>query len=231
MQRRQSFAALVFGLCLAVASPAAPARAQSSAPDAAAVLGRKVTVHADNGDLRAVLKQLFDSAHVEYALDPEVRGTVTISAADVPLRVALDAALRAADSPTPLTYQFEDGICRVMARPVSAPPRPSNADEGQGDRREMARIGLKYADAGVIAAIVGGIAVAPDSIVFGGDTSAFGRAPVVRRVFVHQPPDGASYYRSWSLGSGGFSLGPGGGFSVGGNGRGALGDLLGGVLR
>ena len=231
---RALFAFLLFG-SLVLASGAPSARAQSDADRAeAALLARRVTAHFDNGDVRAVLKALFNSGHVEYLLDPEVQGRVSVSITDVPLRIALDAVLKSVDGVPPLTYRFEDGVCHVLAQSQPAGRKGSEAGgDAQADPRVTAKIDLKNVDAAAVASILGGIAVAPDSIVFGGDTSAFGRAPLARRVYWRQPPDGASYYRSWSLGSGGFTLGPGGGLDLGGRGRGALGGLggFGGLLR
>ncbi len=216
-------AALLLGLALAAGS--APSFAQGdSGSHAASVLARKVTLNVDGADLRAALKMLFNSVRADYVLDPEVEGRITASLTDIPFRIALDTVLRAAEADPPLTYRIEEEVFHVVRKP-DPPPVPASASDAGGER-VTATLGLRYADAGAVLRIVEGLALAPESLLFAGDTSPFdagGARQSVHRYYWYQPPDGSSYVSRSSLGGrGGRAPGSGGGLNLGG---------LGGLLR
>ncbi|GIV06604.1 MAG: hypothetical protein KatS3mg016_2179 [Fimbriimonadales bacterium] len=117
---------------------------------------RRVTVKYEQADVRFVLKQLFDSVGVNYTLDPNVQGTVTVSLTDVPFTVALDNILR----PLNLTYRVENGVYYVTVRqPEEAPlpPTTESTPTEEGPRLNLPeKIELNVASPTLIAALLGG---------------------------------------------------------------------------
>src|SRR5690349_12713106 len=75
------------------------ARAQEPAFTPTRIEDRRVTVHFDSVRLSGALKILMDSVEANYTIDASLRGVVTASLKDVPLRVALDKLLEASSVP------------------------------------------------------------------------------------------------------------------------------------
>jgi hypothetical protein len=134
----QSFEAAL-GLTLRAASPAAGPplvfeksgtlyRIKAPAPPL-------FSVNVKDAPLRRVLEDLFTRAKVDYAIDNNVGGFVTIRLSDRPLAEALTLVLRAA-SPQ-LAWSLADGVytVRVRALRVSEEGDGSGTDGGGGRRR------------------------------------------------------------------------------------------------
>jgi hypothetical protein len=84
-----------------------------------------VSLTADKEPIRSVLDKLFTQAGVNYSIDPEVQGEITVTLRDVPLSVALRTILRQARA----VYSVEGGIYKVSAQPVVTASEPSQPDE------------------------------------------------------------------------------------------------------
>ena len=74
--------------------------------------GDPISLNLRNADIKDVLHSFAQLTGVSMAIDPEVRGTVTIELVDVPWDQALDLILRQ----NRLVSKYEDGILRVMPR-------------------------------------------------------------------------------------------------------------------
>src|SRR5512142_2989623 len=78
------------------------ARAQEGGASGPDVSNKRVTLTLENADIRYALKMLFQNVGVNYALDPAVQGTVTVTLNDVPFRTALDTIIKNAGAAVPL---------------------------------------------------------------------------------------------------------------------------------
>lgn len=100
---------------LAIVTPSL-ARAQSEGLGlgrVGSVLGdRPVTLSVVNGDVREVLRALFQQASVTYSIAPDVQGTVSIHMAGASAEAALNNVLRQVDS----DYTVEGGVVNVIHR-------------------------------------------------------------------------------------------------------------------
>jgi hypothetical protein len=107
---------------------AIPARAQAA--DAGDVLNKRVSLNLENANIQYALKLLFQSVGVNYVLDPNVQGTVTVSLTDVSFRVALASVLRSTQATMPLTYRQEDNVFYISPRVEDTPPDTTQLDPG-----------------------------------------------------------------------------------------------------
>lgn len=123
-----------------------------------------VSVDARDADLRETLTALFKQAEVaNYAIAPNVQGTVTLRLKDQPLDNALNVLARTA-SPR-FSWSKTDGIYEVKRRatrrtssePEAASPTTEEESLGLGDGTRVEVIRLMYADARDIAAVLGAI--------------------------------------------------------------------------
>jgi type II secretory pathway component HofQ len=74
--------------------------------------GDPISLNLRNADIKDVLHSFAELTGISMAIDPEVRGTVTIELVDVPWDQALDLILHQ----NRLISKYEDGILRVMPR-------------------------------------------------------------------------------------------------------------------
>jgi len=119
---------LAAGLLLVTAESAAAqttsatrARANMAAPKNITIRGnsqRTVTMDIRNAPVKDAIQQLFLKAGVDYILDPDVRGTVTIRATKVPFETAVRLLAQASDTPLSL-YRNEVGVYEIRTRPTS----------------------------------------------------------------------------------------------------------------
>src|SRR5437016_1763312 len=112
---------------VAVCAAPAPIAAQNQPAPGGDVANRRVTLNLENADLRYALKLLFTSAGVNYVLDQNVQGTVTVSLTDVPFRTALESVLRSTQTTSPLTYRVEDKVY-IIAPKVEQPAELGGPD-------------------------------------------------------------------------------------------------------
>jgi hypothetical protein len=125
---------------------------------------KKVTLNLTNADIRSALQLLFNTVGVNYSLDSNVRGTVTVSLNDTPFQTALESILRSS-SMIPLTYRVENGVYNISVKQednnnVQQPYQASDntntpATEVQMPKR-FTKIPVNFADAGEIALLMGG---------------------------------------------------------------------------
>jgi len=173
---------------------------------------KKVTLNLENADIRYALQLLFKSAGVNYSLDQQVGGTVTVSLTDVSFRTALESILRSTQSTSPLTYRVEDGVYIISPKQEQTTETSQNSQEENTTTQpkyRFVKIPLNYADVFDMA-------------------SAFGGSVIVSRF--SSSTSGNGY--GGGLGGGGFGgggYGGGlGGFGGGGFGGGGLGGFGGG---
>jgi hypothetical protein len=110
------------------ALPVVAARAQGQAPTPPAgpkegpvlLADLKFSLDLRDASLRDALKQFFDSAKVDYAIDPTVNGFVTLKVTDQPFDTVLKLLLRS--SSQPLTYAKDSGVYMVKPRIMAPPP-------------------------------------------------------------------------------------------------------------
>jgi hypothetical protein len=199
--RKSGVTAVLLGLALAcsVFSGGAACAQDSATQDTTKDLAsKKVTLNLENADVKYALKLLFQSVGVNYTLDPNVIGTVTVSLTDVPFRVALENILRSVASVQPLTYRVESGVYNIAPKVVETntePPATPETDTTKKAATRTEKIQLNFADSADIARIFGGQVI----------QTRFG-----------------------SLGQGGFGGGMGGGGFGGGQGGGGFGGGQGG---
>ena len=115
------------------------ARAQDAPPP--------VTIDLKDAPIRSALEQIFNSANVQYQMDNQVQGFVTLKIRDQPFENALKLIMRSAT--TPLTYTKENGVYIVKPRPVILPNQGQDVpsiDEPPA-RRQFEIITLSYIDA------------------------------------------------------------------------------------
>lgn len=102
-------------MCCVLVTMCVPALAQDGGGD---VSQKRVTIKLDYADIRYALKQLFDSVKVNYSIDPNVQGQVTVSLTDVSFETALNTILRQLN----LIYRLESGVYYITNRPVETTP-------------------------------------------------------------------------------------------------------------
>jgi len=140
---------------LAVACAAAVVGAPSAAHAQQPQNLPPVTLDLRDAPIRSALEQLFSSAKVDYTLDNNVQGFVTMKVTEVPFETALKLIMRSAS--IPLTYTKENNIFIIRPRAVTtgapgaggleAPPvvpDPGGAGSRQGVYPDQ--ITLTYAD-------------------------------------------------------------------------------------
>jgi hypothetical protein len=103
-------------MCSALVAMCVPALAQDGG--SGDVSQKRVTIKLDYADIRYALKQLFDSVKVNYSIDPNVQGQVTVSLTDVSFETALNTVLRQLN----LIYRLESGVYYITNRPVETTP-------------------------------------------------------------------------------------------------------------
>jgi type IV pilus assembly protein PilQ len=123
-------ALLVATVCSALASPGAassrrrPAKPEASkAPPAVAGSrrgGETISLDLKDADLKDVLRTFATLARVNIAIDPEVKGSVTVRLHDVPWDQALDVILQI----NGLGYVLEGNVLRVGEPRKLIPVRP-----------------------------------------------------------------------------------------------------------
>lgn len=79
-----------------------------------------VTLNVKDKPIRDVLVQLFSGPKLDFAIDPAVKGTVTMSLKNIPFENALKMILRQAT--TPVTYVKEGGV--FIVKPGTPPATP-----------------------------------------------------------------------------------------------------------
>ena len=106
-----------------------------------------VTIDLKDAPIRSALEQIFNAANVQYQMDNQVQGFVTLKIRDQPFENALKLIMRSAT--IPLTYTKENGVYIVKPRPVVIPT--SGLDTPVVDdppaRRQFEIITLSYIDA------------------------------------------------------------------------------------
>ncbi|MGC4045149.1 MAG: hypothetical protein QM758_15265 [Armatimonas sp.] len=130
--------AAMLSLAVLVGAPLA-ARAQDAPPP--------VTIDLRDAPIRSALEQIFNSANLQYTIDPQVSGFVTLKIRDQPFENALKLIMRTAT--IPLTYTKENNVYIVKPRPMTPPPTsgleaPPDVEEPQ--RRPPDIIPLTYID-------------------------------------------------------------------------------------
>ncbi len=178
------------------------------------VANKKVSLNLENADIRYALQLLFKSAGVNFSLDQNVAGTVTVSLTDVPFRTALESILRSTQSTNPLTYRVEDGVYIISPKKEEvAENQPSTTEENTTNQPKyrFVKIPLNFADVFDIAnAFGGGVIVSR----FSYSTAGYG---------------GGGYGNGFGGGFGGYGGGYGGGLGGFGGGFGGLGGYGGGL--
>ncbi|HVK05810.1 MAG TPA: hypothetical protein VM490_20230, partial [Armatimonadaceae bacterium] len=125
-----------------------------------------VTLDLRDAPIRSALEQLFNSAKVDFSMDNNVQGFVTLKVTEVPFETALKLIMRSAT--IPLTYTRENNIYIVRPRAVTgagtgAPGSPGFdappvlPDAGAGSRQGVYpdQINLTYADPADLAGLFG----------------------------------------------------------------------------
>ncbi len=185
MIKRTMLLAAALSVTTLVVAPGV-ARAQEPPP---------VTVELRDAQIKSALEQIFNSANVQYTIDPLVSGFVTLKIRDQPFENALKLIMRTAT--IPLTYTKENGVYIVKPRPM-IPPTTSGLDSApevdEPQRRPPDIIPLTYIDAMDLQQLIGPF--------------------LFLRPFQRQQQMGGG------IGGGGGGLGGGGGFGGGGGGLG-----------
>lgn len=147
------------------------------------VSNKKVTLNLENADIRSALKLLFDTVGLNFALDSNVRGAVTVSLNDTPFRTALESILRSS-SMIPLTYRVEGGVYNISPKPdtnqnpdiSNVTPDVSGADVATVAKttKRPVKIVVNFADAADIAYIFGGTVIQSRYSSMGGGNGGYG---------------------------------------------------------
>src|SRR5579871_4073635 len=74
----------------------------------------RIRLSVQNGDLFTVFKALFQKAHVQYTLDPDLHNIYVTANINQPFRMALETLLRA--SGRPLTYKLENEVYSIVPK-------------------------------------------------------------------------------------------------------------------
>ncbi len=194
-----------------VAGAPTPVRAQDALPP--------ITLDLRDAPVRQALEQLFNSAKVQFSIDNQVAGFVTLRIVDQPFENALKLIIRSAA--VPLTYVKESGVYIVKVRtiennPVVSAPPPVAPETTRPTYQPLEVIQLTYIDPADLQSILG-IQILPTSIgtqTRGGGGGGGGGL------------GGGGFGGGGGLGGGGF----GGGGGLGGGGFGGGGGLGGGGL-
>ena len=215
---------IVLGAGLVAGTAPSATRAQPAAPAPAAAPAQLPDISLDLRDapVRQALEQVFSTARVDYSIDNNVAGFVTLKVTGIPFDQALRLMLRSANPP--LTYAREGGVFIVRPRVTAATgpidaglatgglgAEPAGAGPGAGPGGIPEKVTLSYADAADVAAIFGGTVITIGAVRNNG-----------------QGGGGFGGGQSGGGFGGGGGLGGGGGFGGGGGGGG--GGLGGGGL-
>lgn len=121
----------------------------------------KVSVQFDNADIRYALKQLFQSAGVNFTLDSSVEGRVTASLTDVSFKAALESILKSSASIVKLTYRVEGGIYNIAPKQEDAPlvTKTDEPKEDEKKRPQVTTIHLNFADVEDVTRALGGTVI------------------------------------------------------------------------
>jgi len=118
---------------------------------------KNITVELNNADIRSALQILFKSEGLNFSLDENVSGMVSVSLHDVPFKVALESILRSTDSSNPLTYTIENGVYFVRPK-VEELKQPESMTElkKKENKYDISKILLNFSDVFDIANAFGG---------------------------------------------------------------------------
>lgn len=117
-----------------------------------------ISVDLRDAPIRSALEQIFNSANLQYSIDPQVSGFVTLKIRDQPFENALKLIMRTAT--IPLTYVKEDNVYIVKPRPLApvVTSTPDNSPEVEDTQRRPADIiPLTYIDAVDLQQLIGPI--------------------------------------------------------------------------
>ena len=137
--------------------PAAPVHAQD-----ATLPTKEVNITLNQAPVVTALKTLFNSAGLNYTIDPSVTGLVTVNLRALPFDVALRSILRSSDPP--LAFTVEDGVYDIHPRVeqiavsttgsgTTAPAQavtPTTAEPIQSTLTTVIPIKLEYANAALL---------------------------------------------------------------------------------
>jgi hypothetical protein len=129
----------MLALTVLVGAPLA-AQAQQDTPP-------PVTIDLRDAPIRSALEQIFNSANLQYTIDPQVSGFVTLKIRDQPFENALKLIMRTAT--IPLTYTKENNVYIVKPRPLTPPPTSgldTTPEVEEPQRRAPDIIPLTYID-------------------------------------------------------------------------------------
>lgn len=155
---------------------ARPARAQDDTLPGVDTT-KKISLTFTNAPIDTVLKTLFASEGLNYTIDQDVQGNVSVDINNVSFDTALHSLLRATNPP--LTYDIEAGnIYHIKVKQVEAVAGPTQVDTGDdttasdvtGDTQyNLYRIPIDRYDASYIATLLGNSAtivnVGPNNVV------------------------------------------------------------------
>ena len=120
-------AAVLLSIGFAAATDVRPAAAQAAA--AAPDTSKKISLTVTQAPIQSVLKTLFGSEGVNYTIDQDVQGNVTVDINEVTFDTALHALLRSTNPP--LTYTIEgDNIYHVKVKKDDTVVNPSGGGGG-----------------------------------------------------------------------------------------------------
>jgi hypothetical protein len=162
-----------------------PVRAQDATASPADT-DKKISLTVTQAPIQNVLKTLFGSEGVNYTIDQDVQGNVTVDINKVTFDTALHALLRSTNPP--LTYDINGGIYHVKVKPVESgtPGLPlGTPDPGATPTDQtfiFSKIPVDRYDAGYIAQLVnailgssgGVVTVGPNDVGGGGGTGGGG---------------------------------------------------------
>ena len=179
-----------------ITSSIAPATAPSAAPAIAPTLGH-YTLNFTDLDVRDAAAQLLgDILHVNYTIDPAVRGTVTLHTSGTTTRPQLIATLQSLLTTNNATLVETAGFYRVM------PSSGANGAGGIGTDVSGLAVPLRYASAPELVKVLqpflqkgGRIAADPGSntLIVGGDAAARDALAALIRAFDVDAMAGQSY--------------------------------------
>jgi hypothetical protein len=198
-------------LAVVLGTVAAPAVAQDGG--STEVNTKKVTLNLENANIQYALKMLFQMVNVNYNIDTNVQGSVTISLNEVGFRIALEQILKSSQSQLPLTYRVEDGIYHVSVKQEVIEEQPADTgNETETTPVKKARtqkIQINFADSMDIAMVFGGGAIQSNQMRMGMGGGGYGGGM-----------GGYGGGGMGGMGGGGYGGQGGGGFGGGGGGFG-----------
>jgi len=175
-------AAVLLSMGLAVSAGIRPAMAQDApTPD------KKISLTVTQAPIQSVLKTLFGSEGVNYTIDQDVQGSVTVDINEVTFDTALHALLKSTNPP--LTYSIESGIYHVKVKPQDVGPgttgttTTATTDTGDSADYNLYKIPIDRYDAVVIAKLLSMskspiIPVGPNYTLSGGGGSTNGSSGI-----------------------------------------------------